>query len=149
VTTLNVMNYLTVFALIAVAISVYRQEKYIQEMDKLMYGNTSHFRNKERMLESTKKRQSYIKALYVQCVAYIFANLICYLTYFAHYKDRTDPSSAWRLQIYHVSVRPLQGLFNLVIFVGHKAYDIKVIDRSLTVREAIAKVFSDKKRGKF
>ena len=48
------------------------------------------------------------------------------------------------VSIYHASFRPLQGFFNLLIFVSQKAYDKKVMNRSLTVRQEIVKVFRDK-----
>ena len=48
-----------------------------------------------------------------------------------------------------MSFRPLQGIFNLIILVGHKAYDNMLINRSLTARQAVVKVFREREKVKF
>eukprot|EP01083_Nonionella_stella_P008424 24292_1 len=98
------------------------------------------------MLASTKKRQTFTKALSVQCAAYILTHLLCYLSMLAHVGQSGDQK--WGMQFYHVFFRPLQGLFNLLIFVSHKAYDHKVMNQSLTVTQAIINVFRDKEEEK-
>uniref|UniRef100_A0A7S3Q2A2 G-protein coupled receptors family 1 profile domain-containing protein n=1 Tax=Chaetoceros debilis TaxID=122233 RepID=A0A7S3Q2A2_9STRA len=137
---LYILNNLTVIALVYVVIGVYRQERYIKEMYKLMYGNSRLANDNERRLASTKKRQSYTKALSVQCAAYILTRYIGW----ASSGGLSRKSEYWGLQFYHVSCRPLQGIFNLLIFVGHKAYDNKVMNQSLTVKQAIVDVFRGK-----
>ncbi len=118
---------------------VYRQEKYIKRIMKDMrrFGNTS-----ERMLATSRKRHSHTKVLLVQGLAYFIAFAICQVSSFA--KIREETRSEWGSQIYHASCRPLQGFFNVLIFVGHKAYDLKRMNPELSTREAIMSVLKDR-----
>lgn len=156
---LNLLYITAIIAVISVLIAVFRQERYIKEIHKIVYGNARLETDGERKLASTKKRQTYIKALSVQSAAYIFSYLICYLTscifsylisYFsgAATRIRESGEQGWGIQFYQVLAFPLQGFFNLLIFVGHKAYDKKVANQSLTTMQTIINVFRENEEEK-
>ena len=51
--------------------------------------------------------------------------------------------NATGLQYFHCAVRPLQGFFNLAIFLMHKVYNLKCGDSSITTaREALVSIFT-------
>ena len=111
--------------------------KYISRYGRLVM-DTAH----QRKLASIQKRHGLPKALCEQCVAYILTNLICYFSVFGFFNQRDN--QGWGIQFYRVLVRPLEGFFSLLIFVGHKAYDIRRMNPSLLVRQAVIKVFTDR-----
>ncbi len=123
--------------------AVYMQERYIKRVmrDMRRFGNTS-----ERMLATSRRRHSHTKVLLVQGVAYLIAFVVCQIPSFA--KFREERRSRWGLQIYHASCRPLQGFFNFLIFIGHKAYDMKTMDPQLSLRKAIISVLIDREEKK-
>jgi len=155
---LNFLFIAAIIAVISVLIAVFRQERYIKEMHKIVYRNGRLETDGERKLASTKKRQTYIKALSVQCAAYIFSYLICYLTscVFSYLISFFSGAAiigeigeqGWGMQYFRVLAFPLQGFFNLLIFVGHKAYDKKVANQSLTTMQTIMNVFRENEEEK-
>lgn len=56
-------------------------------------------------------------------------------------KIELSDQSARTISIFRLIFRPLQGLFNLIIFVFHKVHTLRHADEGLTVSEAIAKIF--------
>ena len=66
---LNLLYIAAIIAVIAVLIVVFRQERYIRDIHKIVNGNGRLETDGERKLASTKKRQTYNKALSIQCAA--------------------------------------------------------------------------------
>ena len=86
---IGLLNLTTIVALMYVVIRVYRQERYLNLMLKMVYGNVTlgpcTNDGRDRKLASAKKRQTFIKAFTAQCVAYIVTHLVCEFSSAAHY----------------------------------------------------------------
>ena len=81
-----------------------------------------------------------------QALLYIAAFVLTWIFCFVQALWLTDKielsdQSARTISILRIIFKPLQGLFNLIIFVYHKVHTLRHADEGLTVSEAIAKIF--------
>jgi len=88
----------------------------------------------------------------IQALAYVGALLICQNTFFINMvylfisSQRTNSLFKSRsLQIVGLCTLPLQGFFNLVIFVCSKAYNIQMTKPSQSFKKSLSEVFLTKK----
>mmetsp|Transcript_27541 Transcript_27541/g.32129 ORF Transcript_27541/g.32129 Transcript_27541/m.32129 type:complete len:545 (+) Transcript_27541:525-2159(+) len=82
------------------------------------------------------------KVVLIQALAYVGAFVMCQLFPFLSILvlRRNSPILAW----FHVLLRPLQGLFNLLIFLGHKVYNYKRVSHDTSIWKAICLLLFNK-----
>ena len=69
-------------------------------------------------------------------LAYIFTYVTMTTLVFL-WKNTDWALTSLAFQIIHVTIRPLHGLFNFVIFVSHKVHNIRLADEDMSICEAI------------
>jgi len=99
--------------------------------------------SERRQIKSVETRHQFAKAIYIQALAYVFACLICQGSVLMATVRMRVGFNDW-LKIYHLVFFPLQGFFNLLIFLGHKVYNIRRIDSDISIVKAIGRVFQDR-----
>ena len=96
-----------------------------------------------RQIKSVESRHQLSKVIYMQALAYLVACLITQGNIVIATARKAVGKNDW-LKIYYLVSYPLQGLFNLAIFLGHKVYSIRRIDPEISILRAIGKVFQDR-----
>lgn len=89
--------------------------------------------------EYEKLRWDEMKVVFLQALGYVCAFILCSVFPIFSIFSREKPIA---LQYLHVILRPLQGFFNLLIFMGHKIHNQRRSDKSLTRWGAFCKAFS-------
>lgn len=153
-----------VFSMISISISVYRQERLLHMYMKRIYRyrnqNTSQSRSpspstsNNRNLALSRSRHHYTKIILVQAFAYLFAFLICQSNVFVSMTsvlsvNVEDLRKRQSFQIYHLLSRPLQGFLNLIVFLGHKIYNILQVKKDLTIWKALQHLLFNREEPKF
>ena len=130
-------------SMIVITWSVYRQERLIKRYIRRVYRSRSRGSDTQNHLASCQSRHHYTKVILCQALAYIFAFLLCQSNIIISLLSvRLDIERPMGLQFYHLVTRPLQGFFNLVVFVGHKVYNLRQIKNDISISEAIYQVFT-------
>jgi len=83
----------------------------------------------------------YSKVIIIQASAYIFSFLITLSTPIMRAVINDDP--AWLIVLQHILL-PLQGVFNLVIFIAHKVYNYRCKQPNVSRYHVIRKLFTGK-----
>eukprot|EP00979_Chaetoceros_neogracilis_P002575 scaffold435_cov275-Chaetoceros_neogracile.AAC.27 len=144
-----VSEYLLGFAcliasMILITWTVYKQEMLIKSYQERVYGrrrtsSTTMDSNERNNLVSSKSRHHFTKVIAYQALAYVAVFLLCQSNVFIGLTARvTAPlrKDEWT-QIYHLVTRPLQGFFNVLVFVAHKIYNLRQARKELTVPQAL------------
>lgn len=152
------MGFITIsYSIIASSCRVYFQEKLLQknndDLDKsirIKVGNNSGQQSQQdnqndnashdarpAEVDAARMRNDSAKVILIQGLAYVFAFLVCqYNVIIGSFVRRSSNASA----IAHMVTRPSQGIFNLIIFMGHKVYNIRKSEK-ISLSKAIRKVF--------
>lgn len=136
--------------------SVYRQERLLKAYIANAYGgrqnrqqqdqqqvdeNTTEVPDDSKNLASSRSRHHLTKVILYQALAYVFAFLICQSNVFVSLAQNAERSGVFRKstgsQVYHLVTRPLQGFFNLIVFLGHKVYNLQKIRRDMSNCQAL------------
>jgi len=145
-------------SMILIILSVYKQEKMIKSYIEKAYdrkrannSGISDESSREKRLESSRSRHHFTKVVSYQALAYIVVFVLCQTNVFISLFSRTSKElrSGELAQIYHLVTRPLQGFFNLLVFMGHKIYNLKQADRELTVQQAFFRVLTVREEPNF
>jgi hypothetical protein len=92
--------------------------------------------------EALKRAQETSRIIGRQALMYVAAFLITWIFGFAKFLwEETGNADTELLSILPMIFQPLQGFFNLIIFVYHKVQTLRRADDDLTVAEALEKVF--------
>lgn len=155
-----------VFSMISICISVYRQERLLQMYLTRIYRyrkqNTPSTQARSpspqainnRNLVLSRSRHHYTKIILVQAFAYLLAFLLCQSNVFISMTsvfngNIEDLRNHQSFQIYHLIFRPLQGFLNLIVFLGHKIYNIRQVNKDLTIWKAFKQILLTTEEPKF
>ena len=117
--------------------TVYSKEGMVKR-----YINTIHPRlgqDNENQMNIEEHLHSETKIIVLQALGYVVASMLCQIFPILHILSK----ELGRNEIYqylHVVFRPLQGLFNLMIFMGHKVCNIRRSNNELTRWQACCQV---------
>jgi hypothetical protein len=135
--------------------SVYRQERLLKTYITKVYGRRRNRQQDQQQVEdgvrpgqdegknlaSSRSRHQLTKVILYQALAYVFAFLICQSNVFVSLAQNSERTGIFRSstgsQIYHLVTRPLQGFFNLVVFLGHKVYKLRQVRQNMSICQAI------------
>ena len=143
-----ITNTLTIFsAMILVCRTVYCQgraiKKYINVTQPRRYINASQPRRDQNNRNSTNTVDQFqyeTKTVIFQTLGYLGAFMLCQLFPLASVMSQEVIKNK-TYQQFHVVLRPLQGLFNLIIFMGHKVCNnMRRSNSDLTRWQAFCKV---------
>ena len=106
---------------------VYQNEKLVKLYSDIYKFNRNNGPNgqDETRLNNSKKTFTVSKQTSIQAAAYVIALLLCQSGIFLRGSAPQLIQNNPALQIYHLITRPLQGFFNLVVFVGEKVHSHK------------------------
>ena len=132
---LSILGFLfvaTVISLIIVVVSVYLRERNFSktvndvttELDAKDDQRIQAYREDLAMTKSTMRQSLYYVAAAVAVFIVPFIRSISNLNHLNNAESSAAETSAV-LQIFHVLLRPSQGLFNLLIFVNHKIWALR------------------------
>ena len=141
-------------SMVLITISIYRQERLLKMYADKVYkhrngrsasSGPSENSSEDRNLASSRSRHHFTKITLYQALAYLSVFLLCQSNVFismlrsqiSSYEDLRF--NRWE-QIYHLVTRPLQGFFNLLVFVSHKVYNMLKARRDLTILQAARRV---------
>jgi len=105
--------------------------------------------NDDTRIQACANRHQFAKVIYKQALAYISAYLICQGSSVMINYNGSRMVSGHGLVIFHLVAYPLQGFFNLVIFVGHKVYNLRRIYPDISIVKLIGRVFHDRNEPQF
>jgi hypothetical protein len=137
-------------SMILIILSVYRQEMLQKTYMTKVYGRrarTSRMPNastESNNLDSSRSRHHFTKIAAYQALAYLAVFLLCQSNVFISLFSKASTTlrkNEWT-QIHHLVTRPLQGFFNLLVFVCHKIYNLRMNAKELTVSQAFVRVFT-------
>jgi len=155
----TLVGFITIsYSIIAISCRVYSQEKLLQknnDLDKsirIKIGDNSGQQSQQdhendsipsdvRPAEEddARMRNDSAKVVLIQGFAYVLAFLICqYNVIIGSIMRRYGNTSG----IAHMVARPSQGIFNLIIFIGHKVYNSRRSEK-ISLSKAIRKVFDN------
>ena len=119
--TFGIPILMVIILMILIVKSVYQDEKLMK-----MYADIYRFdaNNTDQIDRSTKKYQM-SKTAFVQATSYIIALLLSTCCIFLRSTATKVLRRSPGLQIFHLVTRPLQGFFNLIVFVGDKAHSYR------------------------
>jgi len=130
-------------SMIMIAWFVRKQDRLLKLYYKVYNRDRITSGNERRQIKSVETRHQISKVIYIQALAYVFAFLITQVSVLVGTVRTRVGNNDW-LKIYHLVFLPLQGLFNLVIFLGHKVYNIRRINPDISIVKAIGIVFQDR-----
>jgi len=126
-----------------IALFVRKQDRLLKLYYQQYNGDRISSGIERKQIKSVETRHQFAKAIYIQALAYVCACLICQSSILIATVRTRVGKNDW-LKIYHLISYPLQGFFNLVIFVGHKVYNIRRINPDISIVKAIGRVFQDR-----
>ncbi len=106
---------------------VYQNEKLVKmysDIYKFKRGNRTNDQDEIR-LKNSKKTFKVSKETSIQAAAYVIALILSQSGIFLRGSAPQLIQKSSALQIYHLITRPLQGFFNLVVFVGERVHSHK------------------------
>ena len=138
-------------SMVLITISIYRQERLLKMYADKVYRNgraspgQSENSSEDRNFASSRSRHHFTKVALYQALAYLSVFLLCQSNVFISLiRSQTSSYEDLRFnrweQIYHLVTRPLQGFFNLLVFVSHKVYNMLKARRDLTILQAARRV---------
>jgi len=156
----TILGFVTIsYSIIAISCRVYSQEKLLvqnnsnDDLDKSIrikvgdnLGKQSHEDNGNDSTSNdvspakenvARMRNDSAKVILIQGFAYVLAFLFCQYNVIIGAFIRREHKSAG---IAHMVTRPSQGIFNLIIFIGHKVYNVRKSE-NMSLSKAIGKVF--------
>ncbi len=137
-------------SMILITWSVYRQERLMKVYIERIYRVRAVSRDTRNHFASCRSRHHYTKVILYQALAYVFAFLLCQSNVIMSLLSaRLDNARPLAVQYYHLLTRPLQGFFNLVVFVGHKVYNIFQLNKETRLLSAIYQAFTVKEEPTF
>jgi len=107
---------------------------------------------RSRMLEIARKRHTYTKVMMIQCIGYIFANVIpigIQLAQTIPRKSLEQSKLGSTLQVLYAILRPSQGFLNFIVFFSQKIHDRRRLDSDLTRVEAAKMVLLEREEPNF
>ena len=116
-----------------------RVDANVNVPDLSLHENRQNEREEESRLHETK-------VIAVQIAAYFISMLIDSINIYLTITDPDRPSWA---AYYHLITRPSHGLVNFFIFVGHKAYERRLVEETLSWNQAVWKVLMNKHESVF
>ncbi len=141
--------FLMLVPMCLIILSVRKQESYIKATIRRMYGTSRIGEHAmDGRLAMTQRRHNYTKVMSIQAAAYIITFLIPPMSAMVH-PFQLFGEQSHKVQMFHVVVMPLQGLFTFIIFVTQKAYDNHRMDPTLPYRKAITDVFTKKEQTRY
>mmetsp|Transcript_12459 Transcript_12459/g.23387 ORF Transcript_12459/g.23387 Transcript_12459/m.23387 type:complete len:509 (+) Transcript_12459:453-1979(+) len=146
--------------------SVYRQERLLKVYIANVYGRKQQRQQDQpveeedgisgqerKNLSSSRSRHHLTKVILYQALAYVLAFLICQSNVFVSLAQNAERTEVFRSstgsQIYHLITRPLQGFFNLVVFLGHKVYNLRQFRQDMRICQAIWHVMTVREEPRF
>jgi uncharacterized membrane protein YqjE len=99
-----------------------------------LHEHREHEQHMELISEESRNRET--KVIAVQVAAYFISILIVSTNILLTISF--SPRPRWAAY-YHLITRPSHGLVNFIIFVGHKAYDRRKVERTLSWKDAVWK----------
>ena len=139
------------YCMVSIIRTVYQMEKNLKLMIRI-YEVRGIAKISEEEMEFTRSKRihSHTKMMVMQAVAYTLAAVVANAANISHLGEN-DPhhphlelsKKGMTLQIVHAMVRPSQGLFNFIVFLGQKAYDRRRMNESLTWKQAVKIVLFD------
>jgi len=129
--------------MVMIAWFVRKQDRLLKVYYQVYNRDSISSGSERRQIKSVETRHQFAKAIYIQALAYVFACLICQGSVLMATVRMRVGFNDW-LKIYHLVFFPLQGFFNLLIFLGHKVYNIRRIDSDISIVKAIGRVFQDR-----
>jgi hypothetical protein len=114
--------------------TVYMQERNMDKYLKTIHGN--------RNTRESKPQHTQTRTIMFQALGYLGAFILCQL--FPMINLLKVLRKMVIFQYLHVLLRPLQGLFNLMIFMRHKISNIRRSNNKLTTWQAFCQVFTSK-----
>jgi hypothetical protein len=125
--------------MITMALIVHSFYRNARSLRKALKGNPSQEVDAE--YEALKRAQETSSIIGRQALMYIAAFLITWIFGFANFMwEETGNDNTELLSVLMIIFQPLQGLFNLIIFVYHKVQTLRHADYDLTVAEALEKL---------
>lgn len=103
-------------------------------------GSDSFLRRRGQLLNSVTEASDTSKVIFVQAIAYICAFLVTLSTPLIHTLIG-DREEFWVIKLQVILV-PLQGLFNLFIYIGHRIYNYRRVHPGVTKCEVFRKLFT-------
>jgi hypothetical protein len=151
------LSLLTLYLICATAIFVSMflvcQAVYAQERTLELYMQNIHGRrvvtsgkqdNKEsEKMKTTELVRSETKTVMFQALAYLGALLACQLFPLMCLLKILHTNEIY--MYFHVVLRPLQGFFNFLVFMGHKVSNRRRSDKEITRWQAFCQIFSNPK----
>jgi len=126
-----IVTILIFSTMILICITVYSKNKRVERYIRQVHHRTDS--------EEVKKRQAETKVIFIQSLLYLCAcTLSQLLPFWAIFLRESSPG--W--QYFHIVFKPLQGLFNFAIFMGHQVYNRRRSNTSLTRWQAFCKTFT-------
>jgi hypothetical protein len=150
--------------------SVYRQERLLKAYITNVYGARQTRKQQQdqqqevedgaavvpdesKNLASSRSRHRLTKVILYQALAYVLAFLICQSNVFVSLAQNAERTGIYRKsvgsQVYHLVTRPLQGFFNLIVFLGHKVYNLRQVQREMSNCQALWHVLTVREEPKF
>jgi hypothetical protein len=124
------------FSLFSVVWSIYSQEKLLL----FYYGQLNHHSAAHNSIaEDLRYTKVIFKQSLLYVVAYVLVNMFPMFSLFGS-SIRLQP---W-FQVVQLTIRPLQGFFNLIIFLNHKVYNARRRSSNMSIRDALRDVFASK-----
>ena len=115
---------ITVFILMVLIVwRVHENEKLVRMYDGIYRFNMNA--RDEIQLERSQNNSSLSKAILIQAASYVLALVLSQSSIFLRVLAAGTLERSNALQIYHLITRPLQGFFNLIVFVGDKVYSYR------------------------
>jgi hypothetical protein len=115
-----------------------RVDANVNVPDSSLHENRQNEREESRLHET--------KVIAVQTAAYFISILIVSIN---NYLTMADPERPSWAAYYHLITRTSHGLVNFVIFVGHKAYERRRVEETLSWNQAVWKVLMNKHESVF
>jgi len=140
----NICIFLGAFAFIIVTMFMVCWTFFIEATRLDRYIKSVHHRD-SRNIEASQKKWSELKAIFSQAVGYVLAFFICQsfsllVVLYGAMGKNVRMNKAF--QYMHIFGQPIQGLFNCLIFLGHKVYNRRRSNASLTRFQALVQVFT-------
>ena len=121
---------------------------YIEERTTKRYIDTIHARQhqeNDNQANTLKQMQLETRTIIFQALGYLGAFLSCQIFLLLSLLFKGSVRKNVIYQYFHVVLKPLQGFFNLIIFMGHKVYNIRRSNNDITRWQAICQVLDSSK----
>ena len=138
-----------------IILAVVRQDRLLKKYIKSVYGRRMDQEDnaeENKNLAASRSRHHFTKVILCQAAAYCVAFFICQSNVFISLQRAFTAGNTRRnewTQIYHLVTRPLQGFFNLLVFIGNKVYDLRQVNSDLTIGRAILSAFTVREEPRF